>query len=439
MKRGRWSSKIGFVFAAAGSAVGLANIWRFPYVVGQNGGAAFILLYLFFLALIGFPVFLSEVVIGKSTKKNACAAFKVAAGNPRWRWAGMLTITTGLFVSAFYSAIAGSILGYLVEAAIGNVSSLSKAEEGAQLYQQLTHTPLWSVTFHLIFVMICTGILHKGVHKGIERGTQVMMPLLFTVLGFLVLNSLWLADNGTAMAFLFAPDWNALTPAAALIALGQAFFTLSLGQGTMITYGSYLAPQERVLSNCLPVVLLDLLVSLLAAIAVFSIAFASGLQPDSGPRLIFLTLPWAFSQLPGGHLLATTFFLLVTLAAMTSQISVMEPLIAYLCDEKRFKRPRATWLTAAATCSLGIPAALFPGLLEIMELLCSTILIPLGGLFAVAVVGWIWKPTQLYHLLHISEKERSLRLYLFVTVKVVAPALILIILLHAFGLLSHRY
>ena len=312
-----------------------------------------------------------------------------------------MTILTGFIVSSFYSAVAGWILGYLVEAVAGNIHAFQSTEHASMHFTDLMANPLWTVTFHFLFILLSTGVLFLGVRAGIERGSKFMMPLLFIVLFALVVQGLLMSNSADAIRLLFTPDWSVLTPTAIMVAMGQAFFTLSVGQGTLVTYGSYLGKNENVVKNCFPVVIMDTLVSIFAAIAVFSIVFSVGMKPDAGPGLIFHTLPWAFSQITGGYLLAVSFFLLVFLAALTSEISAMEPSIAYLVDERGWKRKPAVFACGLGAFLLGVPSALSYNLLkdytvhgmtflDMIELLCSNILIPIGGLFAVILVGWVW-------------------------------------------------
>ncbi|HEV8052206.1 MAG TPA: sodium-dependent transporter [Parachlamydiaceae bacterium] len=446
MNRVSWGSKLGFIFAVAGSAVGLANIWRFPYVVGQNGGAAFIAVYLLCLFLIGFPVFISEILIGRTTQTSPSGAFKELGRTAAWGWAGKLTILTGLLVSAFYSAVAGWILGYLVEAIKGNISAFESSAHVVTHYQTLMDNPFWGLSFHFFFLMACTGVLVLGVRSGIERGNKIMMPMLFIVLVFLAIWGLTMPNAHKGLAFLLTPDWSALSTQAILIALGQAFFTLSLGQGTMVTYGSYMGKKESLLGSCVPVVIMDTVISLVASIAVFTIVFAVELEPNSGPGLIFHTLPWAFSQIPFGHGVAVLFFLLIVLAALTSEISAMEPAIAYLIDEWKWKRTPAVLATGACAFLVGVPAALSYSLLkdqliagmtllDFMSFVATSIMIPIGGFFAVILVGWRWGvPKALVQLKEgagtLFAKQPWLSRYFWFCFKYSAPILIILVLLN---------
>ncbi|NGX43453.1 MAG: hypothetical protein K940chlam7_01750 [Chlamydiae bacterium] len=321
MVRPTWESRIGFIFAVAGSAVGLANIWRLPYIVGENGGAAFLIVYLLCLTFIGFPVFMSEMLIGRTSQTSPSGAFLKIGGSKSWSAIGKMTIMTGFIVSSFYSAVAGWILGYLIEAIRGNISHFEGTSHAIEHYTSLMGNPLWGLSFHFLFLLICLFVLYAGVQRGIERGNKIMMPCLLLVLLFLLIKGLTLPHAIDGVRYLLSPDWSELTPKAIVIALGQSFFTLSLGQGTMVTYGSYLDKNDNLIKSCFPVVVMDTLVALLAAVVVFSIAFAGGMKPDSGSGLIFHTLPFIFSQIPGGYFVAVMFFLLVVLAAITSQIS----------------------------------------------------------------------------------------------------------------------
>lgn len=452
MARATWGSRLGFIFAVAGSAVGLANIWRLPYVVGQNGGAAFLAVYLLCLLLIGFPVFMSEMIIGRTTQTSPSGAFEQLGGSKRWSWVGKMTILTGFIVSSFYSAVAAWVLGYFFEAISGNLTDFANAEHAVAHYSSLTGNPLWGVGFHFLFLSLCLFFLYSGVRNGIEKGNKIMMPLLFILLILLVIKGLTLDNAIEGVKYLLSPDWSELTPTAIITALGQSFFTLSLGQGTMVTYGSYLKKEDNLVKNCFPVVIMDTLVSLLAAIAVFAIVFAGGMKPDSGPGLLFHTLPMIFGQIPGGYFVAIMFFFLVLLAAVTSQISAMEPAIAYLMDEKRWNRHTAVALVGVSVFLVGLPSALSYSLLknhtffgmnflDFISFVASSILIPLGGFMAVILVGWVWGvPNALAQLklgsTEFFERNPWLKTYFWFCFKYSAPILMIIVFLNALGLFS---
>lgn len=446
-RRASWGTRIGFVFAAAGSAIGLGNIWRFPYLVGNNGGAAFIAVYLICLLLIGFPILISEILIGRTAQTSPSGAFRSLGRSRAWGWIGKMTILTGFIVSAFYSAVAGWILGYLYETVLGRITSFETTEQAANHFTTLLANPFWTVGFHFLFITLAASILFFGVRAGIERGNKVMMPLLFAVLIALVLKGLFMPGAAEGLTFLLSPDWSVLTPTAIILALGQSFFTLSLGQGTMVTYGSYLGKQDNLVKSCVPIVLMDTLVAIFAAVAIFTIVFSVGLEPGSGPGLIFLTLPMVFSQITGGYFFACLFFLLVFIAALTSEISALEPAIAYLVDEKKWQRHRAVIVCWFGAFLLGVPSALSfstfdavklggMNLLDLFSFVSTSILVPLGGLFAAILVGWRWGfPKAWTALIQGSadyfDKKPWIKRYFWFCVKFSAPVLIIFILLHA--------
>lgn len=450
MKREHWGSRIGFILAVAGSAIGLANIWRFPYITGAHGGAAFILIYLLCLLAIGFPAFIAEITIGRKTQTNPGTAFRLLGKSRLWGLIGKMTIATGFIVSAFYSAVAGWILGYLWEAFKGTLTEFQSNQEAVSHYHALLGDPVWGVGFHALFLFLSVAILYSGVKDGIERCNKFFMPLLFFILLTLVVKGILLPNSFESLTFLLKPDWSSITPAAFLVALGQSFFTLSIGQGTLVTYGSYLSKKENIITSSFPVVVMDTLVSIFSALAVFTIVFSIGLKPDQGPSLLFQTLPLVFSQIPGGYLLSVLFFLLVVIAALTSEISALEPLIAYLCDERRWKRHQAVLFSGTASFLVGVPCALststlrhipvlgHENILEAAIYLCSNILIPLGGLAAVLLVGWRWGIASTFEELNEGSengfKENPLlRGYLRVCFRYVSPLLILIVFLSAIG------
>ena len=444
--RESWGSKLGFMFAAVGSAIGLANIVRFPYLVGKHGGAAFVATYIICLLVIGFPVFLTEILIGRTTHRNPCGAFQQLGNNALWKWLGLLIIGTGFIVSAFYSALAGWILGYLIEAIKGNVNNFNTTQQSISFYSGLISSPIWGVAYHGSFILLCIFTLYTGVRKGLERASKLLMPLMFLVLLYLVFTGLNLPNASKGLKFLLSPDWSLITPSVILIALGQSFFTLSAGQGTMITYGSYLNREVNLLSCCIPIVIADTLVSILAAIAVFTIVFSVNMQPDVGLGLIFHTLPVVFSKMgSGGYIIALAFFLLVSLAALTSEISAMEPFIAFLVDEKGWKRQRAVVTCGVGAFIIGIPCALSYSVfkdftingmfcLEIFDFITTNILIPVGGLLAVLLVGWRWGIGQAlvelsFGASKIFMQSKILRIYLMICIKYLAPAIIVAICL----------
>jgi len=445
MKREQWKSRLGFIWAAVGSAVGLGNIWRFPYVVGENGGAAFVLIYLLCLGIIGLPVLISEIAIGRKTQKSPASAFHMLGRRLIFRKLGGLTIVTGFIVSCFYGVIVGWTLGYLIETVLGHTTNFTSSGEALAHFQRSVSSPLYSISMLALFMFLCFGILTFGVRKGIEASNKVFMPLLLIVLVGLAIKGVTLDRAAEGLNFLFRPDFSQITPKVVLMALGQAFFALSLGQGTMVTYGSYLSKKENIPTTCFPIAFFGTMVSLLAGIAIFTIVFSSGLSPTSGEGLMFQTLPLVFSSMPGGIVFALLFFLLIFLAGLTSQISALEPTISYLIDERGWARKKATGLTIFASFALGVPCALSFGPLKSVNFKGMTLysfvsntavnlLIPIGGLLAVYLVGWRWgmKDAEA-HLSEGAEAFFSKRLifkhYLRIGIKFIAPLIITIILI----------
>lgn len=449
-ERPTWGSKIGFILAVSGSAIGLANIWRFPYLLGNYGGAAFFFIYLLFLFLLSFPILLTEIIIGKKTRANPSLAFKQLGGGVFWPTMGKISVLTGFIISSFYSVVAAWIVGYVVEALKMGITSFQHSQEAANHFSQLIQNPYWTVGYHFVFLVLCRLILLLGVRKGIEKWNEILIPLLFIILVAIVAKALTLEDAGTGLRFLLSPDWSVLTPVAFMTALGQAFFTLSLGQGTMVTYGSYLDEKASFIKSCGLVILMDTMVSFLMACAVFMIVFSEDVTTiSSGPGLIFNTLPWIFSQIPGGSIVAILFFVLVLLAAITSQISAMEPPIAYLIDEKGFSRRWATFTVTFGAFALGIPSALSLNLLaghtiyganflDCISFLGTNILIPLGGLGAVILVAWKVEFHKMMDCFSEEDKQIYLRypkltsIFLF-CLKYVIPILIVLIFLNVLG------
>ncbi|MBN2479544.1 MAG: sodium-dependent transporter [Parachlamydiales bacterium] len=448
-QRESWKSRIGFISAALGSAVGLGSIWRFPYVVGQNGGGAFILLYVIFLILIGFPILVSEIVIGRTAQSSPYGSFRILGRNKIWANFGKLSIFTGFIISSFYSVIAGWMLGYLIEAIFNNLHFTSSID-ALNHFHNLSSNPFWSVGFHFIFMMLSILILFFGVRKGIEAKSKIMMPLLFLVLLILVIKGISMPNSFKGIKFLFSFNFKQITPAGILIALGQAFFTLSLGQGTMITYGSYLSRKEDIVRSCFPVVLLNTIIAILMGVAIFTIVFSNNLQPQAGPALIFETLPIVFSNMKFGTFVGILFFTLASLAALTSEISALEPIISYLIDEKGFSRKKASIFSGSLAFLIGIPSALAFGLFknykifgenffDIISFLSVNILVPIGGLLAVLLVGYRWGMKEAFDNMKVDEKDlfhhkSLLKKYFYFSIKFISPILIVLIILNLIGI-----
>jgi neurotransmitter:Na+ symporter, NSS family len=442
--REEWKSRWGFVLAAAGSAVGLINIWRFPYVVGQYGGAAFLAVYLLCLLLIGLPVFISELAVGRSARATPSGAFRQLGGTQGWGRVGRSIVLTGFLVSAFYSVVAGWVIGYLVEILRDGLGGFGGLAQSVARFDALVGSASWTLLFHTVFLGLSSLVLLLGVKRGIEWGNRWLMPMLLLLLVLLCIKGLSLPGASGGLRFFWTPDWSKITPAAILVALGHSFFTLSLGQGTMVTYGSYLDRRANLLACTVPVVLFDTVISMLAGVAILTVVFAAGMEPTSGPALLFHALPLVFGQMAGGTLFAILFFLLVGIAALTSEISALEPPVAYLMETRGWSRRRAVATCGIGAWLIGIPCALSFNLLrhwtlggatlfDCLSWTVTNVMIPLGGLAAALLVGWRWGFSRFFrHLLegavHWFRRMRWLRGYLWLGVKITAPILILIVL-----------
>jgi neurotransmitter:Na+ symporter, NSS family len=446
-KKDFFSSRLGFIMSTAGSAIGLANIWKFPYIVGKCGGGGFILIYLLLLLLVGFPAFLSEILVGKTTRQTPAQGFKELGGTKKWGIAGSFTVWTGFFVSSFYSVVAGWILGYFFESISGNLQGLNTITLAQNHYSSLMQDPLWALIFHAIFALICLSFLVGGIKSGIERCNKIFMPLFFVILIAMTAFCTTLPAASDVVGFMTTVDFKALPASCFILALGHAFFTLSVGQGTMATYGSYLKQGNRVLSSSLFILLADTLVSLFAAFCILSIVFSAKMEIEFGPGLIFSTLPTIFSQIPFGKAISAVFFFLVFIAALTSQVSALEPLISHLGSKYKIARKGATLLVCGLSFLIGIPSALSTNILknltffnlnflESMNFATTSILVPLGALAAVVLIGW--KKSAGTAFKEFKAEENSAKYnwffhYLRFSMRYSAPVLIIYIFLNAIG------
>ncbi|MCF7822955.1 MAG: sodium-dependent transporter [Candidatus Marinimicrobia bacterium] len=449
--REAWGSRFGFILAAAGSAVGLGNIWKFPYIAGENGGAAFVFVYLICIAIIGFPVLISEILIGRTTQKNPVGAFDALSHSKFWISIGFLGVIAGFMILSFYSVIGGWTLGYVGETLAGNLSNFHNPEEAGALFGQLVGSVTWGVGFHTLFFATVMFIVIRGVQGGIERSSKIMMPVLLFILIILIIRGVTLEGASRGLAFLWVPDWGKINGQSILIALGHAFFTLSLGMGAMLTYGSYMSKKDNVVSSAAQIVFLDTLIAIMAGVAIFSAVFASGLDPAAGPGLIFQTLPAVFSSMPGGVYFSFLFFLLMAIAALTSAISLLEVVVAYFVDERGWSRKGAALVFGGSIYLLGIPSALSFNVMsnmtlsgktffDIVDFLASNILLPFGGLMIAVFTGWIWSRTAVISSLkagaeHLFEVFPAFEGIWLVFLKFVAPILITLVLLNSLGVL----
>ncbi|MGD9870550.1 MAG: sodium-dependent transporter [Thauera sp.] len=399
---GQWTSRMGFVLAATGSAVGLGNIWKFPYMIGQSGGAAFVLVYLLCIAAIGLPILVAEWMIGRRGQKNPISTMgELARKNGRsgaWALVGFTGVLGAFLILSFYSVIGGWALSYTGDAAAGAFAGMDKDGVGNAFGAFLADAGSL-LTWHTVFMALTVGVVAMGVSGGLERASKLLMPALGILLFVLVGYGATTGGFGEAAAYLFNPDWSKLTGKVVLAALGHAFFTLSLGMGIMMAYGSYLGQDVNLLRTARTVVIMDTVIAIAAGFAIFPIVFANGLDPAAGPGLIFVTLPIAFGNMGAGTLLGTLFFLLLTFAALTSAISLLEPVVELVEERTPLGRVSATLTTGLVIWALGIASLLsfnlwsevkFIGLniFDLLDQLTSKFMLPLTGLGAIVFAAW---------------------------------------------------
>lgn len=400
--RGTWNSKLGFILAAAGSAIGLGNIWRFPYTAGQNGGAAFILVYLGFVLLIGLPVILAELAIGRRTERNPVGAFRALAPRSFWPWVGGLGVATGFAILSFYSVIAGWTLGYVYKALTGDFGGVLSAEKSGEIFAHLTADPTLAILLGGLFLLLTAGVVQGGISGGIERASKILMPVFLVLLLVLALRCVTLEGAGAGLEFMFAPDFSKLTAQSFATALGQALFSLSLGMGAMITYGSYFPKSENIHVCGVAVALSDTLVAILGGLIIFPALFHAGTDPAAGPGLVFVVMPTIFHTLPAGSLFAIAFYVLLAIAALTSTISLLEVIVSYFVDERGWKRTTAAWTMTVLCFVISIPSALSfggnaaltglwgRGFLDVMSIVFGNYSLSIGALLICIFVGWKW-------------------------------------------------
>ena len=403
-KRERFGSRFAVIAAMAGSAVGLGNIWRFPYVLGQYGGAAFILVYIAASLLVALPIFFAESVIGRRSGRDTYGAMQLLAPGTAWKWAGLLTILSPLLILSYYSVVGGWSVEFLFKSLSFSFTEKAAAEEVSGYFGHFISSTWQPLLSHTLFMALVAGVVLGGVKNGIERFSKVAMPLLFVLILFIVGYSLTLPGSRAGVEYLVKPDFSKLTADAYAAALGQAFFSLSLGVGTVLTYASYVKKEENLVVSGVGTAVSDLLFAMIAAFAVMPAVFAAGIEPGSGPGLVFQTLPYIFNTMSQAMpitsaLVSIAFFLTILAAALTSAISMLEVGVAYLVDEKGMERRKATLLLALGTWLLGVLCSLSFGPLagvkllglrffDFLDSLCSVWLLPLGGLLFTLFVGW---------------------------------------------------
>lgn len=442
--RDGFTTTFGVLLATLGSAVGLGNIWKFPSLTGANGGAGFLLVYLIATLLVALPVMMVETMLGRATRANAITAFERVAprGQGGWKIIGWMGFAAALLILAFYSEVAGWVYAYVFKAASGEALT-SDTQVAAALFGGLVSDPYAALFWQWVVLAVTGSIIMLGVAKGIEAVARRLMPLLFILLLVLCVRSLTLPGASAGLAFLFAPDLAKITPAVVLTALGLAFFKLSIGMGTMLTYGSYFRADQNIPLTTTRVMLADLSVSLLAGIAIFPAVFAFGFEPAAGPSLVFMTIPAVFAAMPGGVVFMTIFFILTAVASVGAMLSLLEVPVAILSERLGLTRKRASAYTIGAVAVLGVPAALSQGVaadlklfgmnaFDLFDFLSSNVLLPVGGILICLFVGWVygWKETQRQLSNDGQLRNTPLIRAVFLLVRVVTPLSIAAVLLH---------
>ena len=365
-QRAQWSGHLGFILAAAGSAIGLGNLWKFPYITFENNGGAFVLVYLAAIAVVGVPIMVSEILLGRKGQKNPVGAFRLLAqgkpGGRAWLGVGFLGVMTGFIILSYYSVIAGWTLRYIVMAVSGELGTLAHHPEALQsFFGEFLSSPYQQILCHTLFMGATIGVVFFGVGRGIERTAKFLMPILLSILVMLVIYSVWTPGFKQAVGFLFRPNFSELTAGGVLEALGHSFFTLSLGMGTMLTYGSYMRKRDSIPRAALTICVLDTVIAIMACIIMFSIIFSYDFEVTKSSTILFTTVPVVFFQLPGGAVVSALFYLLVAFAALTSTISLLEVVSGYAMDELGWNRRRATLTTGTAILIFGILSAVSMG------------------------------------------------------------------------------
>ncbi|MCD8553343.1 sodium-dependent transporter [Seleniivibrio sp.] len=444
--RNHWSGRLGFTLAAVGSAVGLGNIWKFPYITGMNGGGAFVLVYLLAIVICGLPLLIAELLIGRESQKDVVGTFKHLSKNPFWSNIGWINFIASYVILSYYGTVAGWTFNFLLKSVSGSYLKLP-AEQLTGLFGQLVGDALTQIFCFTVFLVLTVYAVLKGVKKGIEQWNRVMMPGLFIILVVMFAYAMTTKGAMEGIRFMFYPDFAKLTVEGVLEAIGHSFFTLSLAMGIIVTYGSYMDNKEVIFPMATKIAVLDTIVALVAGLALFPIVFTVGLEPAAGPGLIFKTLPQVFASLPFGHALSFLFFLLLAFAALTSMISIFEVVVAYLIDEKGMERKKASVMMGFVLFVTGLPAALSYNVLgdftvagmpvlDAMDNFASNYLLPIGGMLTSVFVGHILKKEIAYRQIAETDKLVIVFNVWYFIIRFITPLTVLIVFLHKIGLFN---
>lgn len=446
--RGAWNSRLSFILATTGSAIGLGNIWKLPYMIGVNGGSAFVLIYILSILFVGIPLLMTEVMLGRRVQKNPMDAMQTLAKESHvsnaWKYVGGMGMLTGILILCFYSVVGGWVLSYVSTAAEIGFTNIT-AEQSKASFDALLASPFRLLFWHTIFMVITMGVVARGVSSGLEKANNFLIPALFAILLILLGYSMSVGDMQTSVDFMFKPDFSKITPITALVAMGHAFFSLSIGMGSVMVYGSYLQRDVSIARTSIYIALADTLLGLLVGLAIYALVFANQLEPNAGPGLIFQTLPIAFGQMPWGNFFGTLFFILVAFAATTSAISLVEPTIAWIVENTKVSRNKAANGLGILIWSIGVSVLLSfniwqdvkiifgLGIFDSLDKLTSTIMLPLGGLLMAVFAGYFMKK-------HFSQDELDLKNNAYrlwrITNNIIAPAAICAVFLYLFEVIK---
>ena len=444
--RGAWKNRWTFMLATAGSAIGLGNIWKLPYMIGVNGGSAFVLVFIACIFFVGIPLMMTEIMLGRRAQKNPFNAMQQLASeanaSTHWKYLGAAGMLAGVLILGFYSVIGGWVLSYIAIAMQGTFHNITAAES-THKFETLLNTPYLLIFWHSIFMVMTMGVVARGVSSGLEKANNILIPALFAILLILLGYSMSVGDMQAAVHFMFSFDSSKITPVAVLSALGHAFFSLSLGMGAVMVYGSYLQRNVSIARTTIYIAIADTMLGLLVGLAIYSLVFANHLAANAGPGLIFQTLPIAFGHMPGGGVIAVLFFTLVAFAAWTSAISLVEPTIAWVVENTQIKRSHATFALGIAVWLLGIAVSLSfnawksvtiifgLGIFDTLDKLTSTIMLPLGGLLMALFAGYIMRKEHLQDELNLKAGPYQVWT---ITNNYIAPIAIFAVFIYLLGL-----
>ena len=434
---GKFSSKIGVILAAAGGAIGLGNIWKFPYIAGENGGAAFLIVYLICVLLFGLPLIMTEFLIGKRSGKSAYGAFRTLNGNNRWNWLSWLCMLTAFLIMGFYFVVTGWCFSYMIEALVGVFHGLSMDTLSTHFTAVVANTPRMLI-FSIIPVLLTAAVLWFDVNTGIERLSKILMPLLLLMMLLMAGCVLMLDGSNVGLQFFFRADFTKITPTVVMEAMGQCFFSLSIGMGALITYGAYMPKNQNVTATSIQVIVLDTLVAILAGIIIFPAVFAFGLNPEEGPQLVFVVLPAIFEQMSFPWISSVLFFALLCIAALTSTISLMEVAVAFVCEATNGKlnRHKSVLIVSAGVILLAVLCVCFPFLFKYFDKVTADIMMPVGALGMCLFVGWCLPKNGEKGVLHADKGIKRIAGKIYIAaLRFLVPAAILLIFLNSLGII----